>query len=360
MNLFKENTDIDISNNQKALRRLKVACEEAKIELSTSFDSHIEINSLAQNEDFIYDLTQTDLNNICKTLFNKCIETLKNTIKDSGLNKDDITDVVLIGGSIRIIEIQNLISNFFDHKKKLLKTINADEAVAQGAAIEAELNNINPNDNLEKLMLVDVCPLSLGTDVEGGLMSVIIKRNTTLPCERTNNYVTVRDNQTTIGFDVYEGEREFVKDNYLLEKYSINNIKEAPRGKSSINVTFSIDDKFSLLKVIAKEVNNDKNVVYKEIKKEIRDEEEIERMIQESIQMKKNDLERRKKVESINQLEEILYNIQNENNPKYIFHKKEIDKKVNEMREWIKNNNDEKIEEYEKKIIEINNFKNIL
>ena len=360
MNLFKENTDIDISNNQKALRRLKVACEEAKIELSTSFDSHIEINSLAQNEDFIYDLTQTDLNNICKTLFNKCIETLKNTIKDSGLNKDDITDVVLIGGSTRIIEIQNLISNFFDHKKKLLKTINADEAVAQGAAIEAELNNINPNDNLEKLMLVDVCPLSLGTDVEGGLMSVIIKRNTTLPCERTNNYVTVRDNQTTIGFDVYEGEREFVKDNYLLEKYSINNIKEAPRGKSSINVTFSIDDKFSLLKVIAKEVNNDKNVVYKEIKKEIRDDEEIERMIQESIKMKKDDLERRKKVESINQLEEILYNIQNENNPNYIFHKKEIDKKVNEMREWIKNNNDEKIEEYQKKIIEINNFKNIL
>ena len=360
MNTFKKQTDIDISNNQKALRRLKVACEEAKRELSISLESHIEINSLAQEEDFIFDLTQIDLNNICKSLFNQCIETLKNTINDSGLNKNDITDVVLIGGSSRIPEIQNLISNFFDNKKKLLKTINADEAVAYGAAIEAALNNEGQDDNLDNLVLVDVCPLSLGTDVIGGLMSVIIKRNTPIPCERTNNYVTVKDNQTVIGFDVYEGEREFVKDNVLLEKYSICNIKKAPRGKSSIDVTFSVDSKFSLLKVTAKEVNDNNNTVYHEIKKGIRDDEEIEKMIEEAIKMKNEDMERRKKVEKINQLEEILYNLQNENNPNYIFHKDIIDNKVKEIRTWLEKNNDEKIEEYQNKINEINNFKNSL
>ncbi len=360
MNLFKKNTDIDISNNQKALRRLKIACEEAKKELSISSDSHIEISSLAQDEDFIFNLTQIDINNICKSLFNQCIDALKNTIKESGLTKNDITDVVLIGGSTRIPQIQNLISEFFENKKKLLKTINADEAVAYGAAIEAALNNEGQDDNLESLVLVDVCPLSLGTDVIGGLMSVIIKRNTPLPCERSNNYVTVKDNQTVIGFDVYEGEREFVKDNILLEKYSICNIKKAPRGKSSITVTFSIDQKFSLLKVTAKEVNDDNNCVYHEIKKGIRDEEEIEKMIEEAIKMKNDDLERRKKVEKINELEEILYNIQNENNPNYIYHKDIIDNKVKEIRTWIEKNNDEKIEEYQKKINEINNFKNTL
>ena len=360
MNLFKKNTDIDISNNQKALRRLKIACEEAKKELSISADSHIEISSLAQDEDFIFNITQIDINNICKSLFNQCIDALKNTIKESGLTKNDITDVVLIGGSTRIPQIQNLISEFFENKKKLLKTINADEAVAYGAAIEAALNNEGQDDNLETLVLVDVCPLSLGTDVIGGLMSVIIKRNTPLPCEKSNNYVTVKDNQTVIGFDVYEGEREFVKDNILLEKYSICNIKKAPRGKSSITVTFSIDQKFSLLKVTAKEVNEDNNAVYHEIKKGIRDEEEIEKMIEEAIKMKNDDLERRKKVEKINELEEILYNIQNENNPNYIYHKDIIDNKVKEIRTWIEKNNDEKIEEYQKKINEINNFKNTL
>ena len=360
MNLFKKNTDIDISNNQKALRRLKIACEEAKKELSISVDSHIEISSLTPDEDFVFDLTQIDINNICKSLFNQCIDALKNTIKESGLTKNDITDVVLIGGSTRIPQIQNLISEFFENKKKLLKTINADEAVAYGAAIEAALNNEGQDDNLETLVLVDVCPLSLGTDVIGGLMSVIIKRNTPLPCEKSNNYVTVKDNQTVIGFDVYEGEREFVKDNILLEKYSICNIKKAPRGKSSITVTFSIDQKFSLLKVTAKEVNDDNNSVYHEIKKGIRDEEEIEKMIEEANKMKNDDLERRKKVEKINELEEILYNIQNENNPNYIYHKDIIDNKVKEIRTWIEKNNDEKIEEYQKKINEINNFKNTL
>ncbi len=353
---FKEDTDIDISHNQKALRRLKIACEKLKIELSTLEDSVIEVQSLSEGTDFKTLITREEFENICQTKFNKCIETLKSTLDDSKISKKDINEIILVGGSSRIPKIRKMISDFFENHK-LNQTINPDEAIAQGAAMEAALKNKIQNEELETLKVINVCPLSIGKGLREGRMSVIIKKNTPIPCEASKSYVTGEDNQEKFMIDIYEGEREFIKDNLLLDKFYIKNIRKAPKGQVALKIVLSIDEN-SILKVRAFEKNNEKNSQEVVIHRENRNEEEIERMIEEGKKMKKIDLEKRHRVEALIKLQNKIGEITRDK--LYKDNKNKIDTKIKEIKNWIKTHSNEEKDIYFSKIKEINNFLNNL
>ena len=395
---FKNETDIDISDDQKALRRLKIACETAKIELSSVNESLLVLDNLSNGQDFEYSLARSDLEESCKDLFTKCIEILEKTIIDSGIPKDEIDEIVLVGGSSRIPKVQELIKNFFDNKKELSKKINPDEAVAHGAAIQAALCNkeiknledIEDLENLEEegggelesvhsdeensqnieglddLIIIDVVPLSLGINVIGGLMDVIIKRNTPIPYEKgkflseSKNYITCDDYQSCFHVDVYEGEREFLKDNLLLKSYKLDNITPRKRGQTSMKVTFTISNQYNILNVNVVEVGKESNFFNKDIERVNRNEKEIENMIETALKMKEDDLEKRKCVEEKNHVEDAIYKMRDNDNDKYLRNKNAIDLKMEEVKKWLKQNPKESYEVYHKKIEEINNFYNAL
>ncbi len=358
---FKESTDIDISQNQKALRRLKVACEKAKIELSSIEDTLINLDSLAEGNDIELNVTRFQFEKMCNDYFNKCIKTLSETINNAGLSKNDIDDIVLVGGSSRIPKIQQKIKEFFDNKKELSKKINPDEAVAIGAAIEAVLHNEEQKEDLEDIkdlediVVIDVVPLSLGIGSRGGVMSFIIKRNTQIPCENTDRFTTIEDNQTNFGICVYEGEREFYKDNLLLDEFSLDNITPAPKGETAMLVTFKINENYSILEVMVVEEGKENNNIPREIKRRYRDEEEIERMIEIGKKMREEDLERRKAIDEKNKLDDLLYDIKKNKN-KYEQYKNEIDDKITEVKNWMKEHKDRSFNDYKNKIDEVKDF----
>ena len=246
-----------------------------------------------------------------------------------------------------------MLSTFFNNKKKLLKVINADEAIAYGAAMAAAINNVNESEKIEKLVLVDVCPLSLGTGIEDGLMSVLIKKNTPIPCEKTKGYVTTKNNQDKFTIGIFEGERKFFKDNLLIDRFYINNIRKAPKGEVTVKVTLSIDEN-SILTVSAYEKGNENNKKNLVIKRQIRDDEEIEKMIEEGMKMREEDLKREKSINEKNKLQKTL-NIACEKK-EFKKNKSMIDGKVKEIKNWIKQHPEENLEVYASKISEFNNF----
>ena len=287
---------------------------------------------------------------------NKCIETLKSTLDDSKISKKDINEIILVGGSSRIPKIRKMISDFFENHK-LNQTINPDEAIAQGAAMEAALKSKIQNEKLETLKVINVCPLSIGKGLREGRMSVIIKKNTPIPCEASKSYVTGEDNQEKFMIDIYEGEREFIKDNLLLDKFYIKNIRKAPKGQVALKIVLSIDEN-SILKVRAFEKNNEKNSQEVVIHRENRNEEEIERMIEEGKKMKKIDLEKRHRVEALIKLQNKIGEITRDK--LYKDNKNKIDTKIKEIKNWIKTHSNEEKDIYFSKIKEINNFLNNL
>ena len=304
---FKENTGIDISGNQKAKRRLKLECEKAKRNLSTAIEAHIEIENLANEESLSITVSRSDFENMCQDLFNKCIEPLKKSLSDAKITKDKISEVVLVGGSTRIPKICEIVENFFDGKS-LNKNINADEAVAYGATYEAAVIMDLEDEGLEKLVLLDVTPLSLGVEIEGERMSVIIPRNKPIPIKKTNNYVTTCDFQEEAEICVYQGEREFITDNVKLGEFTVKNIRKAPAGNVHFDITFEVDYN-SILKVTAQEVgsNNKKDLVIKSDKGRLSD-EEIERIVEDAKQYKEMDIKRAKAVEAKLELQKLCLN----------------------------------------------------
>ena len=254
---FKEENDIDISNDQKALRRLKLACEQAKIELSSMNYTAIDIDSLSDGEDLNFDIDRKEFENICETLFEKCLNCLIEVIKESKLEKNEINDIVLIGGSSRIPKIRNIILDFFENNVNIYKTVNPDESVAYGAAIISFLDNENEKNNLPPIELINVCPLSLGICVKDGKMSVLIPKNTQIPVKIKKVYRNAHDNQKEASIKVYEGENELCEKNTLLDEFTID-IRKALKDDVKIEVTFEID-KNSILNVYAKDDRNKKN-----------------------------------------------------------------------------------------------------
>jgi len=241
----------DIMGNARALRRLRSACEKAKRTLSNSTTASIEIDSLYEGVDFYTSLTRAKFEELCSKMFNKCIDTVKTTLKDSKLDKKLIDEVVLVGGSTRIPKVQNMLSEFLGGKE-LCKSVNPDEAVAYGAAVQAAILTGVKNDNLQSMVLLDVTPLSLGVETQGKVMSVVIPRNTTIPTRKFEQYTTVEDNQTELDVNVFEGERASISGNNLLGKFTLSGILPAKRGVAQIEIAFELDAN-GILKVTAKD-----------------------------------------------------------------------------------------------------------
>ena len=330
---FKENTGIDISGNQKAKRRLKLECEKAKRNLSTAIEAHIEIENLANEESLSITVSRSDFENMCQDLFNKCIEPLKKSLSDAKITKDKISEVVLVGGSTRIPKICEIVENFFDGKS-LNKNINADEAVAYGATYEAAVIMDLEDEGLEKLVLLDVTPLSLGVEIEGERMSVIIPRNKPIPIKKTNNYVTTCDFQEEAEICVYQGEREFITDNVKLGEFTVKNIRKAPAGNVHFDITFEVDYN-SILKVTAQEVGSDnkKDLIIKSDKGRLSD-EEIERIVEDAKKYKEMDIKRAKAVEAKLELQKLCLN-----------EKKNGNMNAERILKWIKEHPNASIEE---------------
>ncbi|RZB54157.1 heat shock cognate 70 kDa protein 2-like [Glycine soja] len=336
---FQRKNKMDISGNKRALRRLRTACEKAKRILSCSTMTTIEVDSLYDGIDFHSSISRAKFEELNKDYLNKCMEFVEKCLIDAKMDKSSVHDVVLAGGSTRIPKLQQLLSDFFDGKD-LCKCINADEAVAYGAAVHASMLNGEFSEKVQNALIWEVTPLSLGLQKEGGIMKVIIPRNTSIPTKMEDVFTTHLDNQINILIHVYEGERQITRDNNLLGKFVLE-IPPVPRGVPQIIVCFEVDDE-GILHVSAKEnslgINNKVAVIND---KGRISQEEIKRMISEAEKYKAEDEMYRKKVEARHALEKDVYNIRNAINYKGISlklspeDKEKINDAVDRALEWL-------------------------
>ncbi|CAD6584548.1 MAG: ATPase with role in protein import into the ER [Tremellales sp. Tagirdzhanova-0007] len=351
---YKRKSDVDVSKNNRAMGKLKREVEKAKRTLSSQMSTKIEIEAFEGGNDFSETLTRAKFEELNMDLFRKTMKPVEQVLKDAGVKKDEIDDIVLVGGSTRIPKVQQLLKEYFNGKEPS-KGINPDEAVAYGAAVQGGI--LSGEEGSGGVLLIDVCPLTLGIETTGGVMTKLIGRNSVVPTKKSQIFSTAVDNQPTVRIQVFEGERSMTKDNNLLGEFDLTNVPPAPRGVPQIEVTFEIDAN-GILRVSAQDKGTGKSNSITITNDQRRlSADDIERMVREAEEFADEDAAIKKKIEAMNGLQNFIFSLKAQvNDPEGMGGKiSEEDKEtilaaIKEKSDWLEENPDAEADDYEEQL----------